>query len=58
VHGLDTSGLPDGRYRLTVYAENTRRRIGSTTFTFDTANGVAATPTRTPGPRPRRPVRY
>jgi len=44
LHGLDTTGLPDGRYQLTVYAENTRRRIGRTTFTFETANGVTTAP--------------
>ena len=44
LHGLDTTSLPDGRYQLTVYAENTRRHIGSTTFTFQTANGVTIAP--------------
>ena len=44
LHGLDTTSLPDGRYQLTVYAENTRRHIGSTMFTFQTANGVTIAP--------------
>jgi hypothetical protein len=38
MHGLDTTSLPDGTYRLTVSAENTRRHVGSTTFTFQITN--------------------
>ena len=38
LHGLDTTGLPNGRYELAVYAANARRRIGSTTFVFQTVN--------------------
>ena len=46
-HGFDTSDLPDGRYELTVCAENTRGKIGSTTVTLVTANGVPPTTVRT-----------
>jgi Peptidase family M23 len=53
-HGLDTTAFPDGRYRLTVYAENTRRRIGDASISFVTANGVSIW-LRTQRPRPGRP---
>jgi hypothetical protein len=53
--GIDTADLPDGRYQLTVLAENTRRHIGSRTITFETENGVPAAPVRTRRVFPGRP---
>jgi len=53
-HDLDTTALPDGRYELTVFAENTRRRIGSRTITFVIANGIGSASARTPRLRPAR----
>jgi hypothetical protein len=42
-HSFDTSGLPDGTYRLDVFAEDTRGNIGMRALDFRTANGVPAT---------------
>jgi murein DD-endopeptidase MepM/ murein hydrolase activator NlpD len=53
-HDLDTTALPDGQYRLTVYAESTRHRIGSKTIVFQTENGVGALPLRAARPRSGR----
>jgi hypothetical protein len=41
-HGLDTTGLPDGSYRLDVSASDTRSNIGAATVAFTVANGAAA----------------
>jgi murein DD-endopeptidase MepM/ murein hydrolase activator NlpD len=46
-HGFDTADLPDGRYELTVCAENTRGHIGTTTISFVAVNGVPPTTVRT-----------
>ena len=54
-HGIDTADLPDGRYQLTVLAENTRDHIGSRTIIFETENGVPAAPVRTRRVLPGRP---
>jgi hypothetical protein len=39
VHGLDTTGLPDGTYRLEVYALDTRRNLGGAYVDFAVTNG-------------------
>lgn len=38
-HQLDTTALPDGRYRIAVLAEDTRFNLGSATLDFTVANG-------------------
>jgi hypothetical protein len=38
-HGFDTTTLPDGTYRITVRAEDTRGNIGTTSLDFTVANG-------------------
>jgi Peptidase family M23 len=55
-HGLNTADLPDGRYALTISAENTRGQIGIATVSVVTANGVPAATVRTLIPQPGRPV--
>jgi hypothetical protein len=57
-HGLNTAELPDGRYDLTVSAENTRGQIGTTTISLVTANGVPSATARTLIPQPGRPVAH
>jgi hypothetical protein len=57
-HGLNTADLPDGRYDLTVSAENTRGQIGTTTISLVTANGVPSTTARTLIPQPGVPAAH
>ena len=54
-HGLDTATLPDGRYELTVSAENTRGQVGTVTISLVTANGVGSAGVTTPILQPGRP---
>jgi hypothetical protein len=44
-HGLDTSALPNGSYRITVCAEDTRYNQGWGSFDFVVANPGPLSPT-------------
>jgi hypothetical protein len=51
-HDLDTSSLPDGRYRLEIQAFDTRWNIGTATTDFTVANGeLPVLPSIAPGMR-------
>jgi len=43
-HGLDTTTLGDGRYRIDVLAEDTRGNVGTNGLDFTVANGGPAVP--------------
>jgi hypothetical protein len=44
-HGLDTTALPNGSYRITVWAEDTRYNHGSLSYDFVVTNPGPLTPT-------------
>src|SRR5262245_29643492 len=44
-HALDTNALPNGTYRITVWAEDTRYNQGSLSFDFVVANPGPVSPT-------------
>jgi murein DD-endopeptidase MepM/ murein hydrolase activator NlpD len=49
-HGLDTTSLADGAYRLQIIAEDTRSNVGSGTLDFTVANGAQpVAPSLAPG---------
>jgi murein DD-endopeptidase MepM/ murein hydrolase activator NlpD len=49
-HGLDTTSLGDGRYRLEILAEDTRGNVASGTLEFTVANGApSVAPILSPG---------
>ena len=44
-HGLDTTSLPNGSYRITVFAQDTRYNQGAASFDFVVANPGPLAPT-------------
>jgi murein DD-endopeptidase MepM/ murein hydrolase activator NlpD len=44
MHGLDTTTLPNGRYRLDVLASDTRWNLGGNSVTFNIVNSVSTPP--------------